>query len=49
MVAPVILALRRQRQEDLKFEACIGYTVRSCLNKIRVCVGREKYKTARYL
>jgi hypothetical protein len=28
---PVILALKRLRQEDLKFESSLGYAVNSCL------------------
>jgi hypothetical protein len=30
---PVILALRRWKQKDHKFEAGLGYTVRTCLKK----------------
>jgi hypothetical protein len=38
---PVIPALERLRQEDLKFEASLGYTVK-CLKK------RKKKKTSLY-
>jgi hypothetical protein len=31
---PIIPALGRQRQEDLKFESSLDYIARSCLKKI---------------
>jgi hypothetical protein len=30
---PIILALRRLRQEDCEFEVILGYMVRPCLKK----------------
>jgi hypothetical protein len=30
---PVVLALRRERQEDLKFNTRLGYLMRFCLKK----------------
>lgn len=41
MYIPVILALRRWRQEDLKFEALLGYIVKSCPEKKRRRRKRE--------
>jgi hypothetical protein len=32
---PVILALRRLRQKDIKFEGCLYYIARSCLKKTK--------------
>jgi hypothetical protein len=32
---PVILALRRLRQKDIKFEGCLYYISRSCLKKTK--------------
>jgi hypothetical protein len=41
---PVIPALRRQRHEHGEFKASLGYTVRSCLKKKKLCAksrGRQ--------
>jgi hypothetical protein len=36
MAHTVIPALRKLRQDDLKFEASLGYTARSCLNNNKI-------------
>jgi hypothetical protein len=33
---PIILAFRRLEQEDLKFQASLGYIVRHCLRKQQI-------------
>lgn len=39
-------ALEKLREEESKFKASLGYTVKPCLENInkkrRVCVGRER-------
>jgi hypothetical protein len=32
---PVIMALRRWRQEDFKFKTSLGYIARFCLKKLK--------------
>jgi hypothetical protein len=39
VVHPVIPALRRQRQEDLKFKVSLDYVERFCLKKEKKGVG----------
>jgi hypothetical protein len=41
VLTPVIPALRRLKQEDVEFEARLGYMVRCCLKR----KGREKKRS----
>jgi hypothetical protein len=41
---PIILALRRHRQEDLKFKIRLGYIARLCLQKAEVDILSPLYK-----
>jgi hypothetical protein len=41
---PETLPLRRQKQDNLKFEARLHYIVRSCLKKIKSTISEEREK-----
>ena len=46
---PVISAFRRPRQRDFKFQASLGYTVRSCLQRKRKEKGKVKNRNQSFL